>query len=1290
MKKFFLSLIIPFFLLLFAGHAAILNAGQVTLEISTTTGVRGGSVTADFRIVNRGTEPASQVSALGRFLGIRQQVSIADRINPGQTAQASVRFEIPEPIRGSYPLYVTISYRHPNGISAAGASVARVNTGDQPESPLTVQAVQGEPPGWGTVAVLLDSADRKVDRVTVTPHVPGALAVEPPAQIVELQQGSGRALFKVINISGSREDTYGLFFTAEYEIDGLHNLATAEAAVPAAGLLPDLSPDADTMKIRFISAILFLAALFLITLIVSRRAREGLLPADNIPLFLDVLVLAAVEYFIFANFDLPSLFSVTTTTGGDTASHYYTLEYLRHTLLPAGKISGWTMGNYGGFPILQFYFPLPFLLMSALDLIMPLQVAFKLVTVLGTALLPAAAYSLLRLVRCPFPGPGLGAALMLPFIFNPANSMWGGNILSTLAGEFSYSLSMALSLILIGSLYRGVEENTGVVRNGILVFLVGFSHGYTLLFAEAMSVFLLLTPYGVSRRAAYLFRVYALGFCLLAFWLVPLLVYTKFTTAYHLVWTIHAIGEVVPEILLPVVATGLAGSVILLILGGLHYKNSGRTALLPLAYLWFGLAAAVVFFVAAPRIGVVDIRYVPYGQLMAILMAAFFLGWTAKLFLNRWGLNWIFLILGVAAVFHWTGARVGPVAGWSTWNYEGFEGKAAWPAFQRINSALAGNFSDPRVVFEHSEGHNAFGSSRAFESLPLFAGRATLEGLYMQASISAPFVFYIQSLVSHATSQPFPQYNYAVMDYNRARRHLELFNVRDLVVRSTQAKEAIRQAAGYRLKDSIGEYELWELTTNRNRYVEPLRYEPVLYTGKAPWKQVAHQWFVRDELLDTPLVFNVAGQPDTAPITLTADSPEAIPKKAIDTADCRLEEKINNEEIILETDCVGKPHLVKVSYHPDWHVEGAGKIFLASPSFMLIYPEKNRVRLTYGPGPWDRLGQFLTVFGLLVLLVNVPLPIKGRGTAWFLLAKRTGLRNLPEITLPVGPGSRARKAILALVITGLAAGAAAASYNIYTSEPFRVYQRSIALKDAKDYRKAREGFRLFAEQYPLANLAGESLYYIAVTYYLEKSDDEAITAFEEYIKNFPRGSRVAESHYHIGLVLLRTGRTEAGVGKMQMLIEKYPGSPWAGYARERLLEKGITPTGGKTGLNRSNLDQYMGRAISAFNRDRLEEAMPILLEISERFPDFAGAPQALAALALCYYKLGDCPSTISNYRKLIDRYPGHRLAAEAYFHIGDCQERMGDREQAGKAFRTVLGIDRNGVYGRQAANRLRP
>ena len=62
-----------------------------------------------------------------------------------------------------------------------------------------------------------------------------------------------------------------------------------------------------------------------------------------------------------------------------------------------------------------------------------------------------------------------------------------------------------------------------------------------------------------------------------------------------------------------------------------------------------------------------------------------------------------------------------------------------------------------------------------------------------------------------------------------------------------------------------------------------------------------------------------------------------------------------------------RPLLVKMSYHPNWHVNGAERVWPVSPSFMLIYPETEHVRLYYGPGPWDYLGRSLSLGALLVL-----------------------------------------------------------------------------------------------------------------------------------------------------------------------------------------------------------------------------------------------------------------------------------------------------------------------------------
>jgi len=1285
MKRILNTGLVCFIFFLFNGNAALLDAGQVTMEVSTTTSSTPGKITARVRITNKGPDPARDVSVIGQFQAEQQRVFIGDHLRPGQSAEGGVVFNVPADLIGTYPLFVTVIYTHSDGINVSSASLAKVTIGSAGKEILSLKAEIVGDAGNGAISVQVQANEPSLGLVTITPHAADDLSVAPSVQQVRLEKGKGKATFKAINISGNADSAYGIFFAAEYDTGNLHGLATADIVVPVQKMRPVITPALEHLQAILTVVLLACAVIVLIILIISSTFRQWLFSLQRIPHLLDILVLAAAEIFIFSKFDLASLITATTTTGGDTASHYYTLDYLRHTLLPAGRISGWTMGNYAGFPILQFYFPLPFLLMCLLDLVMPLQVAFKLVTLLGTALLPVAAYTMLRLIRCPFPGPGIGALLMLPFLFNGANSMWGGNILSTLAGEFSYSLSMALSLILIGSLYRGALAGKGIIRNAILVFLVGFSHGYTLLFAEAMSLFLLATPYGFNRRVIYLFKVYGLGFCLLAFWLLPLLVFTRYTTAYHLVWTINSVTEVVPKILLPVIIAGIGGSLVTLVIGIMRQKENGSAMLGALTYLWFGLAVAVVFFVAAPRIGVVDIRYVPYGQLMLCFMAAFFLGWTATYSLNRWGLNWLLLIVMTAAVMLWTNSHLGPVTGWTKWNYEGFEAKKSWPVYEQLNKTLAGNFGDPRVVFEHSQDHNTFGSSRAFESLPYFAGRATLEGLYMQASITAPFVFYIQSIVSRESSQPFPQYSYTTMDFNRARRYLNLFNVSDLIIRSREAKQAIRQVPAYELSRSIGQYEIWKFTENSDNYVTVLDNEPIHYQGGEPWKEIAHQWFSRDALDDVSLIFNDAatGNNESA-VHLTADSLEALPRQAVETTNCTIRETIGNEKIFFETTCPGKPHLVKISFHPNWQVKGAAKIHLVTPSFMLVYPQDEKVHLYYGPGPWDRLGQVLTLFGLAVILLQLPLPGKGERNTWSMVKNRLNLPEIKKLRFLPDPGPGGRKAIMLTVVAAAFILVAIGSYRTYSNEPYRIYNQSIRYKDQGLYEKARAGFRSFIQKYPLANLARESSYYIAITYYLEKNDPEARKSFVEYLARYPQGSRVAEVRYHLGLVLLRSGKKDEGVRTLQLLINKHPGSSWAGYAKERLQEHGAIPAAMKLNINSSNLDEYMGRAITFFNQEKLDAAKPIFLQISQEFPEFEDAVQALAALALCYYKEGDCSTTIKYYQQLVARYPNHQLAAEAFFHLALCFEKTGNKGLAKEAYGNVIKSFPDTTYARQA------
>ena len=267
-------------------------------------------------------------------------------------------------------------------------------------------------------------------------------------------------------------------------------------------------------------------------------------------LVVDLIVLGLIALFFLSYFDPRLLFLKTTINGGDTGSHYYSAQYLKEVLLPQGKIMGWLPANYAGFPLFYHYFPLPFLLAALLGGLIPLQIAFKLITVLGTFLLPFCVYLMFRLLKYEYPAPILGALFSLAFLFNERNSMWGGNIPSTLAGEFSFSLSLAVMVVFLGTLYRGLTEKKHLVINAFLFFLMGFSHGYTTMYFVLLSSFFLFGKDWL-KNLGYLLRVYALGGMFLAFWFLPFIVNLPWVVPFHIIWHFGSIWEVLPPVLTP-------------------------------------------------------------------------------------------------------------------------------------------------------------------------------------------------------------------------------------------------------------------------------------------------------------------------------------------------------------------------------------------------------------------------------------------------------------------------------------------------------------------------------------------------------------------------------------------------------------------------------------------------------------------------------------------------------------------------------------------------------------------
>ena len=223
------------------------------------------------------------------------------------------------------------------------------------------------------------------------------------------------------------------------------------------------------------------------------------------------------------------LFRDTTPTGGDMGAHVWGPAYLRDVLLPHLRLTGWTNDWYAGFPAYTFYMVVPSLLIVALDvgfistssifgallaialigasayvawrlrevasrmvkaagwtacvlvpllcINLPYNVAFKLVTVSGLVAFPAGVWFLLRSLSLRRPGPELGAIVSVAFLMDKSLfHIYGGNVASTMAGEFAFSMSLTLSLFALGAIAMGLRTGRYRARASVLVALAMLCH----------------------------------------------------------------------------------------------------------------------------------------------------------------------------------------------------------------------------------------------------------------------------------------------------------------------------------------------------------------------------------------------------------------------------------------------------------------------------------------------------------------------------------------------------------------------------------------------------------------------------------------------------------------------------------------------------------------------------------------------------------------------------------------------------------------------------------------------
>ncbi len=674
---------------------------------------------------------------------------------------------------------------------------------------------------------------------------------------------------------------------------------------------------------------------------------------------INIIILLTVFAYLISYFTPQLMLSATTTSGGDTGSMIYLEKYMAEYLIPNGKISGWSQDRWLGFPIFQFQFPLAYVLMAFLSYAIPMEVAFKLITVLGIFTLPLFTFLAMRFMKFRFPIPIIAAILALFFIFNEANTVFGGNIPSMLAGEFSYSISFSFMVLFIGYAYKKINERKFSLWIPILFAIILLTHIVTAVIAALSVLFFFLTK---DRKASwfnfkYVFLAFFLSFLILSFWLLPLLSNLSYTTGYGRNWSTNDFLKWYPK-------EALVFHLLAAIAVYIGVKKNDRRIL----YFSFILLVSYFAFLNAEYLFTANIRFWPMMYFFVLVLSACAIG-KILFRIKLKGLLTIPIITLIITIVY-LNSSVSFIDDWIKWNYEGYESKVHWNTYKEINDFIRASPYKARTWNDLEDINDRLGTVRAFESIPYFAEKPTLEGVYAQATISSPFISYAQCEMSkHCAGIPTVAGRERTTSHNlvAGTKHVTIMNVKYYVAAFKTVQEDLKNSSDWKLVKKVGEWEIYELLTHNGSYVYVPEFEPNAISAEGTeWKNVSLNWWTQLDKVDVPIAFSDDNR------FAKAENIDDLKRIKVDN-NCIIGEEFYNEEIKFRTNCIGKPHIVKVSYFPNWHVEGAEKIYLVSPSFMLVYPDQEDVRLYYSDTMINSIGKILTIVGLIIIfLIAIP------------------------------------------------------------------------------------------------------------------------------------------------------------------------------------------------------------------------------------------------------------------------------------------------------------------------------
>lgn len=856
----------------------------------------------------------------------------------------------------------------------------------------------------------------------------------------------------------------------------------------------------------------------------------GLSP--GLALVMDVFVVLFGVWLVGAVLGWQFLLSPNLPTGGDSASHLLYLWVYAQELIPSGRITAWMPEVFGGFAFLSYYFPLAFIAIVGLMKLMAQASAIKVGMFAAAMLMPGGMWlASTRWLKLPRWIAVWGVLACLAFLFHEQNSIWGGNLLSTLAGEFTQSYGVFFCLLTLLAWQRCIASGRGWFWVVALEAATGFANGFALLVTGFATGAFLFDRQRLGPHLRLLLTGHGLAFFMLAGWLWPMLEMHGITIPNDALFEVSSWKELLPFPHAVLLCAGLAGAlghgVIQLVPRWRHAMPWGQELKTCSRQVYFMACVALlagVGFLAGSILGLANIRFFPFVWLFGGVACAWTWGsllWRLGRGLSahwRWG--WPLITIGCGmALLTSMALNMNLVMDWALWNHSGLEPKPQWQQLTRVFPALQGSLQSPRLLFEHDPANNDIGSTRTLEALPMFLhGRPVLEGLYMESALLAPAVYQLQSEVSRYPSSPLARFPSASMNLDQAARHMRFLWSNEVLVRHPETVAAFKAHAAFQEIASAEPFHVFRLRSFETHMVDVVQ-QPLRWLSRSNWMEKSFAWFKNKQAMD-----------DYLPVFDDGSPPNIQAAPAVAKID---DFQLTRESISWRTNAVGSAHLLRVSWHPKWHLASKGQIFLAGPGFMLVVPQEQQVTLEYkdtSVGLWGQRASLLAflLWGLGLawrwrrrLKVSPEQPVQGHPNYW------------PSQGLILRGGSWLWPLLLGLL-----------ALMLHIKNPERLYTHAWDLYRHGELAKAADGFDQAYHARSSAAKKEEALFWAGKTYELANDRTRALQRYKSLVDNYT-GYWLPEALFTLAHLAEQAGDQELADVSRRRLLNDFPTDAWA-------------------------------------------------------------------------------------------------------------------------------------------------